>query len=257
MARTFDTQALIAGTRGAQARLEAALAKIEASTAAPGDPSGSLLCSPSILPGWTRAHVLTHLARNAEAGTRMLEAALNGRVAEQYPGGTTARTAEIEAGTGRPAAEIVEDVRATAKVLDDMLDLMTPQAWQQPVRFLAIGEQPAARVVWSRWREVEIHHSDLDIGYRAADWPAEFLAEYLDGELRRLPSRLPAGLSVELRVEGHEGVYGPGEAKPLILRGERWAVYAWLVGRTSLAREGLRGEYGGEPSDLIQLPAWA
>jgi maleylpyruvate isomerase len=29
---------------------------------------------PSLLPGWTRGHVLTHIARNAEGGTRLLNA---------------------------------------------------------------------------------------------------------------------------------------------------------------------------------------
>ena len=33
---------------------------------------------------------------------------------------------------------------------------------------------PAARVVWSRLREVELHHVDLGTGYGPADWPEPF-----------------------------------------------------------------------------------
>src|SRR5919206_1227017 len=65
---------------------------------------------PSLLPGWTVGHVATHLARNADSHVRLLEAARRGEVADQYPGGAAQREAEIEAGAGRPAAELVADV---------------------------------------------------------------------------------------------------------------------------------------------------
>lgn len=247
VARTFDIPTLVGGVREAQARLETSISRL----------TDDEVRQPSLLPDWTRGHVLTHIARNAEGGTRMLEAALAGRVGEQYPGGAEGRNAEIEAGAQRTAAELISDVQATASVLNDMFGLMTDEAWGRPVRFLALGEQPAARVVWTRWREVEIHHCDLDIGYGPADWPEQFIDQYLSGELRRLADRLPPGLAVDLQVPGYEGWYGPDTAKPLVLTGTPWGAYAWLVGRNSLARKGLSATYDGEPSDLIQLPMWA
>ena len=69
---------------------------------------------PSLLPGWTVGHVLTHLARNADSHVRLVQAALRGEVGDQYPGGNPQREADIEAGAGRPAAELVEDVLAAA-----------------------------------------------------------------------------------------------------------------------------------------------
>jgi hypothetical protein len=39
----------------------------------------------SALPGWTRAHVLTHLAQAADSRTGLLRAARAGRVGRQYP----------------------------------------------------------------------------------------------------------------------------------------------------------------------------
>ncbi|MET0910545.1 MAG: maleylpyruvate isomerase N-terminal domain-containing protein, partial [Ilumatobacteraceae bacterium] len=42
---------------------------------------------PSLLPGWTRGHVLTHIARNADSFVRLLEAAGRGEVVTQYAGG--------------------------------------------------------------------------------------------------------------------------------------------------------------------------
>ncbi len=58
--------------------------------------------APSLLPGWSRGHVLAHWARNADGQTRMLLAAVRGEVAAQYPGGDAQREADIEAGAARP-----------------------------------------------------------------------------------------------------------------------------------------------------------
>src|ERR1700728_991100 len=55
---------------------------------------------PSLLPGWTRGHVLTHLARNAEGGTRLLIWARTGTPSYEYES-LEARAAAIEAGSGR------------------------------------------------------------------------------------------------------------------------------------------------------------
>lgn len=52
---------------------------------------------PSLLPGWSRGHVLAHWALNAEGQTRMLLAAMRGETEAQYPGGEAQREADIEA----------------------------------------------------------------------------------------------------------------------------------------------------------------
>src|SRR5947209_20220908 len=68
---------------------------------------------PSLLPGWTRGHVLTHLARNADGGTRILTWARTGEEIPEYPS-MQARAEQIEAGQGRPARDLVADVRDSA-----------------------------------------------------------------------------------------------------------------------------------------------
>ena len=57
---------------------------------------------PSLLPGWTRGHLLTHVARNAEGGTRLLGWARTGVPSYEYRS-VTARAAAIEEGAGRRA----------------------------------------------------------------------------------------------------------------------------------------------------------
>ena len=54
------------------------------------------LSQPSLLPGWTRAHVLGHLARNADALVRTLEGTRRGERVPMYAG-EAERAADIEA----------------------------------------------------------------------------------------------------------------------------------------------------------------
>lgn len=55
----------------------------------------------SLLPGWSRGHVLTHLARNAEGGTRLLIWAQTGEASYEYPS-VAARAQAIEDGQAAP-----------------------------------------------------------------------------------------------------------------------------------------------------------
>jgi maleylpyruvate isomerase len=59
--------------------------------------------APSPLPGWTRGHVLTDLARNGEGSTRLLGRARTGESSNEYES-VAARAAAIEEDAGRPAA---------------------------------------------------------------------------------------------------------------------------------------------------------
>src|SRR3954453_10228646 len=70
--------------------------------------------APSLLPQWTRGHVLTHLARNADGGSRLLTWARTGTPTAEYAS-LAARAAQIEAGAGRGAADLIDDVRASAE----------------------------------------------------------------------------------------------------------------------------------------------
>ena len=67
---------------------EDALAYLEAATGdlvtGIGGLSDGDVRRPSLLPGWSRAHVLTHLARNAEGGVRLLGWARTGVPSYEY-----------------------------------------------------------------------------------------------------------------------------------------------------------------------------
>src|SRR4051794_7646615 len=77
-----------------------------------------VLTTPSSLPGWTLAHLHTHIARNADSHVRRIEAAHRGEVVDQYEGGPAGREREIEEGARRDAQTIADDVVETSLHLD-------------------------------------------------------------------------------------------------------------------------------------------
>jgi maleylpyruvate isomerase len=143
----------------------------------------------SRLPDWTVGHVLTHLARNADSVVRRLEGAAAGHVVDQYPGGYAGRAADIASGARRAAAELVADVRASAGQLETLCAATPEEAWSRPTRDVSGAERPASTLLFTRWREVEVHHADLGLGYAPEDWPEELVALWLPRELDRLPKR--------------------------------------------------------------------
>jgi maleylpyruvate isomerase len=210
-----------------------------------------MLRQPSLLPDWSRGHVLSHLARNADALERTLDGARRGTPAQMYPGGQAGRDAEIEAGAARAAGELVADVVAAAGRLDRAWTAMSGPAWDAPA-LTRVGTVPAWRTIGARWREVEIHWMDLDIGYGPADWPPGFVAAHLPELVRpdRLAPRLPAGVSVDIDAtdSGQRWSVGAG-AHRVVVAGPSWALVCWLAGRPAA----VRAELGEPPS----LTAWA
>lgn len=193
--------------------------------------------APSPLPGWTRGHVLTHLARNAEGSTRLLIWARTGVPSYEYESHQV-RAAEIEQGAGRPAKALIADVTDSADAFFAAAESMPGQAWQRAVTFTGGCDVAAARILPLRLGEVHVHHVDLDIGYRAADWPAGFVSDYLDtavAGLRGFPE-----FAVRLEATDTDRVYEPAEAAHVI-KGPEYAILAWLIGRSDgseLAHEG-------------------
>jgi maleylpyruvate isomerase len=144
---------------------------------------------PSLLPSWTVAHLLTHIARNADSVVRRLDGARAGVVADQYEGGAEGRTAEIEAGAGRPATEIVDDLVSSAAALDAAFAKFPADRWDRLGRTVYGDELPVAALPFGRMREVEVHLVDLGLGYTPDQWPHELAARWLPELLSGLPGR--------------------------------------------------------------------
>ncbi len=172
-------------------------AGLDALLAAVGQLADEDLAGPSPLDGWTRGHVLSHVAGLGGAMLRQARAAERGEVVPVYAS-QEAREAEIEAGSGRTVAEHLA-------VLDGLRAELA-QAWPEPGSPLWDAPSgyrggPLSGCLLACWREVRIHSVDAlagtsqQIGYETWD-------DALCAHLREfLAVRLPDGVSVD-DVEG-------------------------------------------------------
>jgi len=177
------------------------------------------------LPGWSRGHVITHIANFSEAMTRQIEEALQGRLVEFYDGGRPARTAAIEAGADRPATELTSHLLSATTALLTAWDKVGTDDWSRPITHRE-GDLTAA--VDTTWRELTIHTSDLGLGRTPATWPPAFCLHLLDF----LRPRTPDGVHLILRSdEGTTWENGTGEDH--VLTGPLTTLTAWYAGRTT------------------------
>jgi maleylpyruvate isomerase len=151
------------------------------------------LGAPSRLPGWTVAHVLGHLAADASSHERVLLAAARGEAVERYPGGPAQRDAEIASAARSPDA-LVEAVRTTAGALEEAWRAMTDASWAV-VAIAGGAREPVSGLPFTRWREVEIHHVDLGLGYEPDDWPGDYVRLELANAVMVWRANQPMGLT--------------------------------------------------------------
>jgi maleylpyruvate isomerase len=150
---------------------------------------------PSALPGWNVGHLLSHLARNADSVVRRLEGAVQGVIVDQYIGGMAGREEEIEAGAARPAADLVADVRESAGRVEALMASLPEPAWDALSRTVRGVVEDSRAVVFSRWREVAVHHGDLGLRPGGVPLPPVLVGAWLPRELEELATRTdPAAL---------------------------------------------------------------
>ena len=133
---------------------------------------------PSVLPGWSRAHVVAHLALNAEALAAVLSGAASGRPVPMYPS-QAQRDADIEQLIKAEPATLRDRLMVSSTTFRETAEALSPEVWAESrfVRIPDAPELPLRAVLDMRLREVEIHTADLDAGMGAADWPEPFLDE--------------------------------------------------------------------------------
>jgi maleylpyruvate isomerase len=199
----------------------------------------------SALPGWTRAHLLTHVAQGADSRTGLLRAARSGLIGEQYPS-EQARAGAIEAGARRPAAVIRADVdRAVEECLTAMRQ-HPAGLWDAPAIWLRGGRGPVRGAVASLRSELEFHHVDLAAGYAPGDWPAEFVATELPRVTVLISHRADAPSMTLIAAPAAAVAVRICTVPPVDVTGSPAAVLAWLSGRG--AGSGLDTGAAGLPS---------
>lgn len=200
--------------------------------AAVGKLDDAALGEPSRLPGWTRGHVLAHLARNADALVNLFTAARTDTVVPMYPS-EEARDADIERDATRPLAVQLDDLAVTASRFNDAAAALNPEAWSRRVAVRGGVTEIASRIPFRRLAEVELHHVDLGIGRTVEDLPADFV----EAELASLAGGRFAGRddvpALLLRTAGGRALRtGREGGEPAGITGSSAALVGWLTGRT-------------------------
>ncbi|MFI9006248.1 maleylpyruvate isomerase family mycothiol-dependent enzyme [Actinosynnema sp. NPDC053489] len=191
------------------------------------------VAQPSALPGWTRGHVLAHLA-NGTVGLAG-QAENEGTKVEVYAGGRPARDAAIERDSGRSAAEhraaLADAADRLAKAWENVRDWDTP-VWYRDGTLIGTA--------YAVWREAEIHLRDLDLG------PVTWSPEFCDHAVDYLAARVPEGTRLVLRSP--ERTWTIGEGREVTLTGSATDLVAWLAGREP------DGPVTGDRPELLPYP---
>jgi maleylpyruvate isomerase len=238
----------------AQRRAEAGLAMNRVATARLIEEATALddvaMKRPTLLPEWTRAHVIAHLARNADGLLNLLTWARTGVEHQMYTSRAD-RDAAIEEGARQLAQVLHEDLIAACDRFDAAADNLQGASWQAQVVGGHGRPMTACEITWARWVEVSIHLVDLDCGAGFGELPQDHLEPLLDVTVRVAATRqrLPAmRLTAELPDDRRRSwMIGEGTV-PTTIEGTAGPMIGWLTGRS-------------DGSDLVgrppQLPAWA
>ncbi|WP_379614410.1 maleylpyruvate isomerase family mycothiol-dependent enzyme [Pseudonocardia sp. GCM10023141] len=188
------------------------------------------LRSPSALPGWTRAHVIGHVARNAEALARLANWARTGVETPMYAD-REQRSAEIERSATLPPSTLRDDLLRTAGLLDDALAELTTEQWQAEVRSALGRSIPAAEVPWMRIREVWLHAVDLGTDATMTDLPPGVVDLLLDDVTAALSTK-DGCPSLRLAPTDRDRTWSLGGADPGgSITGTAADLAGWLTGR--------------------------
>jgi maleylpyruvate isomerase len=206
------------------------------------------LAGPSRLPGWDRAHVVGHLARNADALGNLLRWARTGVVSPMYAS-VEDRAGGIEAAAAQPPDDLRADVVAASARLVAAMDDMPPEAWDGPIRTARGRPVTGEEVPWMRVRESWVHAVDLGTGARWSDLPTGVVDRLVDEVAGGLAGRddCPAAvLAATDRDPARSWAVGPGAGggdQATTVSAPAADLLAWLIGRDN-------------PHGFPDVPAW-
>ncbi|WP_353712102.1 maleylpyruvate isomerase family mycothiol-dependent enzyme [Arthrobacter sp. K5] len=208
----------------------------------------------SLLPGWTRRHVVAHVGYNARAIARLVEWAATGVETPMYPS-TEVRDHEINFGATLSPIALRNLFDHSAVHLSVEWRDLPDRDWANEVKTVQGRTVPASETVWMRTREVWIHAVDLGNGATFGDIPAPVLERLLRDITGAWKTRgTDAGLLIKVtgtEVAGTDLTFGDTSATDrTIITGTLPAVVEWATGRGTTGVTAARGNEG-----LTNVPA--
>ena len=203
------------------------------------------LRKPTKCAGWTRAHVIAHLALGADGMTNLATWAVTGQETPAYAS-REQRDADIEAAAQRTAAELASDLeQANARLLAAFRALKDGTR-VETLPTLFSGEIHALSLPARRTTELIIHHDDLDTTWEWHEADPDAILDAIEVCVRRLQAHPESpGLRI-VAGEGEEWTVGDGAYR---IEGYYEDLLPFLA--RAQVEEGL--QYEGE---LPELPRW-
>jgi len=202
----------------------------------------------SLLPGWTRAHVVAHLALNGEALGDVLRGEVDSEHVPMYAS-QEARDADIEELAQAEGAVLRQRLLGSLTTFADAVRSMPEEVWGRRFERIPGGPTlPLDAVPLMRVREIEIHHADLGLDYTADDWPSAF-AEVVVGSMVR---RLEPEQGFRVRPLDTERTWDVGAVgvEAMVVTGPVAHLAWWLTGRTPSA------QVSASSGDLPTIGGW-
>jgi uncharacterized protein (TIGR03083 family) len=190
--------------------------------------------APCRLPGWTRAHLIAHVAANADALNNLVGWARTGVATPMYSS-PDERAAGIAKGQSTPTHELRDWLTGSQAELDDRMAELTEAQWRATVTTAQGRDVSASEIPWLRAREVCVHSTDLDAGFSFEELGHDFLVALADDVVAKRSTG--PGPALELAAtEANLGWTVPGDGPEHAVLGTTAELVAYLTGRPSTAR---------------------
>jgi maleylpyruvate isomerase len=189
----------------------------------------------SLLPDWSRRHVIAHVCYNALGLLRLVHWAATGIETPMYAS-SEERDAEIERGAALPAGELRALVVRTSNELDEGWRALTDEAWHAQVRMRQGPQIPATTTIWLRTREVWLHAVDLNSGATCDDFPPALIDRLLSNVLSAWRGRaseegIPNLVLSPTDRGAPKGIGAVDDPSAIVIRGTAVDLTRWATGR--------------------------
>ena len=209
------------------------------------------LDGPSLMPSWSRRHVIAHVGYNARALTHLTEWARTDVETPMYSS-PEVRERQMARGVTLPARALRHLFEHAAVHLNVEWRDLTDEQWDHPVTTAQGRSIQVRETAWMRAREVWVHAIDLDNDGSFLDFPREFVdrvtADVFGAWARR-------GESVDLTIaltdrpkQTDAGTTVLGAGGPTVT-GAAADVARWLTGRGARRLQSSSGA-------LPDIPRW-
>jgi uncharacterized protein (TIGR03083 family) len=209
------------------------------------------LLAPSELPSWSRLTIVCHLRYGASALLRMTRDALAGRPTSYYPHGRAEqRPSTLVPRRGEESEMVVSSLAVVATELDAEWARLGEDDWSvqvvEPADNPDLGSVSLGRLAMSRLLEVDVHGTDLGIGF--PDWSDTLVEVALPTRIAWLAVRRTNHREFNTSVRG-SWVLAPDD-------GPSWLIAvdgARVTSRPALASDEPTATMKGSSRDLLAL----